>query len=92
MTAMRGFDQRHMRVGPQRVTRRGQHLDERIIERSTTLTAMQAEAAASNLDLQVALARIEESRAQLGLLDAARRPQLSGGAGYTRSGAQWANI
>ncbi|WP_211090077.1 efflux transporter outer membrane subunit [Pseudothauera nasutitermitis] len=50
-----------------------------------TLTALQAEAATSNLDLQAAAARIEESRAQLGLANAARRPQLSADASYARS-------
>ena len=61
-----------------------------------TLTALQSEAAGSNLDLQVALARIEEGRAQLGLVDAARWPQLSAGAGYTRSAlsehSPWARL
>jgi NodT family efflux transporter outer membrane factor (OMF) lipoprotein len=50
-----------------------------------TLTALQAEAAEANLDLQAAVARIEESRAQLGLANAARRPQLSTDASYARS-------
>ncbi|WP_434025738.1 efflux transporter outer membrane subunit [[Pseudomonas] boreopolis] len=50
-----------------------------------TLTTLEAEAAASNLDLLAASARIEESRAQLGMVDAARRPQVSVQAGYTRS-------
>lgn len=50
-----------------------------------TLTALQAEAAASNLDLQAATARIEESRAQLGIANASRRPQLAADASYTRS-------
>lgn len=50
-----------------------------------TLTALQAEAAKSNLDLLGAAARIEESRAQLGLANAARRPQLSADASYARS-------
>jgi outer membrane protein TolC len=50
-----------------------------------TLTALQAEAAASNLDLQAAVARIEESRAQLGLANAARWPQLSAEVSYARS-------
>lgn len=50
-----------------------------------TLTALQADAAASNLELQVAVTRIEESRAQLGLVDAERWPQLSAGAGYSRT-------
>ncbi|MBJ2154598.1 TolC family protein [Variovorax sp. IB41] len=50
-----------------------------------TLSALQAEAAGASLDLQVAAARIDESRAQLGLADAARRPQVSADAAYTRS-------
>ncbi len=50
-----------------------------------TLSALQAEAAGSNLDLLAATARIEESRAQLGLANAARRPQLSADASYARS-------
>jgi len=51
----------------------------------STLTALQTEAAASNLDIQAATARIEESRAQLSLANAARIPQLSADASYTRS-------
>jgi NodT family efflux transporter outer membrane factor (OMF) lipoprotein len=50
-----------------------------------TLSALQAEAAASNLDLRAAAARVEESRAQLGLAQAVRRPQLSADADYARS-------
>ncbi|WP_335589157.1 MULTISPECIES: efflux transporter outer membrane subunit [Hydrogenophaga] len=50
-----------------------------------TLSELQAEAAASNLDLQAAVARIEESRAQLGLARAAQAPQLAAEAGYARS-------
>ncbi|USP11875.1 efflux transporter outer membrane subunit [Aeromonas dhakensis] len=50
-----------------------------------TLTTLQAEAATSNLDLQAAAVRIEESRAQLGLANAARRPQLAADASYARS-------
>lgn len=50
-----------------------------------TLIALEAEATESNLDLQSAAARIEESRARLGLADAARQPQLAADAGYTRS-------
>jgi NodT family efflux transporter outer membrane factor (OMF) lipoprotein len=50
-----------------------------------TLAALEAEAAESNLDLQAAEARIAESRAQLGLIDAARRPQLAAQAGYARA-------
>ena len=50
-----------------------------------TLTALQAEAAGSNLDLQAAFTRIEEARAQLGVANAARLPQVAGEAGYIRS-------
>jgi NodT family efflux transporter outer membrane factor (OMF) lipoprotein len=50
-----------------------------------TLSALQTEAVDSNLDLQAAITRIEESRAQLGLVDAERWPQISAGAGYTRA-------
>ncbi|WP_461604006.1 efflux transporter outer membrane subunit [Aeromonas salmonicida] len=50
-----------------------------------TLTALQAEAAASNLDLLAATAHVEESLAQLGLTNAARRPQLSADASFARS-------
>lgn len=50
-----------------------------------TLAALQVEAAESNLDLQAAAVRIEESRAQLGLANAARRPQVSADASYARS-------
>ncbi|AQW31657.1 efflux transporter outer membrane subunit (plasmid) [Ralstonia syzygii subsp. celebesensis] len=50
-----------------------------------TLIGLEAEAAESNLDLQGAAARIEESRARLGLADAARQPQLAADAGYARS-------
>jgi outer membrane protein TolC len=49
-----------------------------------TLTTLQAEAAETNLDLQAAITRIEESRAQMGLVDAARWPQISAGAAYSR--------
>ncbi len=49
------------------------------------LSDLQAEAAASNLDLQAALARIDESRAQLGLARAVQAPQLAAEAGYARS-------
>ncbi len=48
-----------------------------------TLTALEAEIEA-NLDLQAASLRIEESRARLGLTEAARRPQLFTEAGYSR--------
>ncbi|QCX51186.1 efflux transporter outer membrane subunit [Ralstonia pseudosolanacearum] len=50
-----------------------------------TLIALETEATESNLDLQSAAARIEESRARLGLADAARQPRLAADAGYTRS-------
>lgn len=50
-----------------------------------TLTALEAEAAESNLDLQAAAARIEESRAQLRLANATRQPQLAAEASYARS-------
>lgn len=49
-----------------------------------TLSALEAETAA-NLDLRAAVARIEESRAQLELVRADRQPQLNLDAGYTRS-------
>lgn len=49
-----------------------------------TLSALEADAA-GNLDLRAAMTRIEESRAQLGLIRADRRPQLNLDAGYTRS-------
>ncbi|WP_266182123.1 efflux transporter outer membrane subunit [Dyella humicola] len=51
-----------------------------------TLTTLEAEASASNLDLQAAAARVDESRAQLGLANAERQPQLDAEASYTRSG------
>lgn len=51
----------------------------------TTLTELERNALSTNLDLLTAIARIDESRAQLGLVDAARRPQLSASTGYTRS-------
>lgn len=50
-----------------------------------TLSALLSEAANGNLDIQLAAARVEESRAQAGLADAALSPQLGAGAGYTRS-------
>ncbi|RIJ84029.1 multidrug transporter [Ralstonia solanacearum] len=50
-----------------------------------TLMALEAEATESNLNLQSAATRIEESRARLGLADAARQPQLAADAGYSRS-------
>ncbi|MFA7944761.1 efflux transporter outer membrane subunit [Pseudomonas brenneri] len=48
------------------------------------LDQLETEAAGSNLDLQVAAARIEEGRAQLGLVDAARKPQITAEADYSR--------
>ncbi|ARU05488.1 multidrug transporter [Comamonas serinivorans] len=51
-----------------------------------TLTALEGEAGTRNLDLRAAVARIDESRAQLGLVSANRAPQLAATAGYTRSG------
>lgn len=53
--------------------------------RDDTLSRLQEQAVASNLDLLAAAARMDASRAQLGLADAARRPQLSGQAAYSRS-------
>lgn len=50
-----------------------------------TLSELQTEAASTSLDLQSAAARIEESRAQLGLVDAARRPQIAAEGAYARS-------
>ncbi|HKT26858.1 TolC family protein [Dyella sp.] len=51
-----------------------------------TLTTLESEALASNLDLQAAAAHVDESRAQLGLVNASRRPQVAAEADYTRSG------
>jgi NodT family efflux transporter outer membrane factor (OMF) lipoprotein len=48
------------------------------------LAALEADAASANFDLRAAAARIEESRAQLGLAGAARKPQVAADAGYTR--------
>ncbi|WP_312974780.1 efflux transporter outer membrane subunit [Stutzerimonas nitrititolerans] len=50
----------------------------------STLSSLESELNL-NLDLQSALLRIEESRAQLGLVDAPRRPTLSASSGYSRS-------
>lgn len=50
------------------------------------LTDFEAAAARDNLDLKEAGARIEQSRAQLGLVNSAAQPQLSAGAGYTNAG------
>lgn len=49
-----------------------------------TLTALEAEVEHS-FELRAALARIEESRALLGLSSANRRPQFDGEAGYSRA-------
>ncbi|MEC5342927.1 efflux transporter outer membrane subunit [Brenneria populi] len=51
----------------------------------STLTELERAASSANLDLLAAVARIDESRAQLGLADAARRPRLSADIGYARS-------
>ncbi|AIF48186.1 multidrug transporter [Dyella japonica A8] len=50
------------------------------------MTTLEAEASASNLDLQAATARIDESRAQLGLVNASRQPQVAADASYERAG------
>lgn len=50
-----------------------------------TLSSLQAEATGSNLDLQAAMARIDESRARLGQTNSALAPQVFADAGYTRS-------
>lgn len=50
-----------------------------------TLTALEAEASESNLDLLEAAARLEESQAQLTLAGSNRRPQLAAEGGYSRS-------
>jgi NodT family efflux transporter outer membrane factor (OMF) lipoprotein len=49
-----------------------------------TLIALESEAAQSNLDLQSAVIRVEESRAQLGLINAERYPLVSASASYSR--------
>lgn len=49
------------------------------------LVTLQAEAADQNLEMQTAVVRIEESRAQLGVFDAAREPKIGVLAGYTRA-------
>lgn len=54
--------------------------------RDPALVALEADAAAANFDLRAAAARVEESRAQLGLASAERRPQVAADAGYTRAG------
>jgi len=50
----------------------------------STLALLESDAAKSNLDLLSAITRIEESRAQLGLINSARNPQVSGNASYSR--------
>lgn len=51
----------------------------------TTLTELEKIASKTNLDLLAAVARVDESRAQLGLVDSARRPQFSANSEYVRS-------
>ncbi|WP_255478317.1 efflux transporter outer membrane subunit [Enterobacter sp. ABFQC] len=51
----------------------------------STLTELEKNASVANLDLLSAVARIDESRAQLGMIDSARYPQISTETGYTRS-------
>ncbi|WP_097459404.1 efflux transporter outer membrane subunit [Mangrovitalea sediminis] len=53
-----------------------------------TLDTLMHKAAAHNLDLQVALARLRASRAQLGLAEAYRWPTVNTGASYSRSREQ----
>ncbi|MBD9472375.1 efflux transporter outer membrane subunit [Achromobacter sp. ACM01] len=48
------------------------------------LARLQAQAAAGNLDLQMAAARIEQSRAQLGIASSELLPSLDAGASYAR--------
>ncbi len=48
------------------------------------LSDLQARAQASNLDLQTAAARIEQSRAQLGIAASALLPSVGAGASYSR--------
>ncbi|SEL39001.1 efflux transporter, outer membrane factor (OMF) lipoprotein, NodT family [Roseateles sp. YR242] len=50
-----------------------------------TLSGLEAEAAAANLDLQSAMLRVDQSRARLGLAEAARQPTVSAEAGVNRS-------
>lgn len=50
------------------------------------LTDLQAEAVDSNLDLQTALFRIQESQARLGLTQASALPALNFDTGYARAG------
>lgn len=49
------------------------------------LTALVEEAAANNLDLKLALARVRESRARRGFSEADRLPTVKAGAGVTRT-------
>lgn len=48
------------------------------------LTGLEARVAAGNLDVQVALARLAESRAALGVARTGDAPQVNGNASYTR--------
>jgi NodT family efflux transporter outer membrane factor (OMF) lipoprotein len=48
------------------------------------LTALEHRVAGENLDVQIATARLEESRAQLGIAGSAQFPNLNGNASYTR--------
>lgn len=50
-----------------------------------TLSALERQAAEGNLDLRLALSRIDESRAQLGLAESKEQPSLGAYGGYTRS-------
>ena len=49
-----------------------------------TLTALEAQAAAANLDLRMASARLQQSRAQLGIAQADEMPQLNTNGSYSR--------
>jgi NodT family efflux transporter outer membrane factor (OMF) lipoprotein len=49
-----------------------------------TLNTLITEADSTNLDLQQAALRVEESQAELGLVDSKQQPQLGFGAAYTR--------
>lgn len=49
-----------------------------------TLALLEHDAAKSNLDILSAITRIEESRAKLGLINAARYPQIEGRTNYSR--------
>ncbi len=52
-----------------------------------TLQALIAEAIAANLDLRVAVARVEEARARAGIARSFLYPEVNGGASYTARGA-----